>query len=162
MLFGRQGVGETLRGTLNNTIDRRYGNQQARDKNEAAINAGRYEIENRHLYRPEDDQQAEDQQRRAWEQHEQLQSSHNLTSQTPAHFMPGTFPHEEHSNRDSWGTFGAPEKIPGAAKLGSFFDKAAVRLGSRDNINVEQEPQAPKERGRLRKRSSSMLGVVQE
>ncbi|KAJ3525371.1 hypothetical protein NM208_g11671 [Fusarium decemcellulare] len=50
---GIHGAGETLRGTLNSTVDKHFGaNPKAMDKNQAAIDAGRYEIENRMFYHP--------------------------------------------------------------------------------------------------------------
>lgn len=151
MLINAQGVGETLRGTLNDSVDRHFGNNQhARDKNQAAIDAGRYEIEQRRLYQPyraEDGRQAESQQQRALEQQEHLQSGS------------GTAPADA-ADRASWGTFGAPDREAGASsRLGKLFGKATASV-----TQVDKPPQveAPKERTRLRKRSSSGLGVVQE
>lgn len=147
-----KGVGETLRGTLNDTVDRRFGNQQARDKNQAAIDAGRFEIEQRRFYQPyraEDGRQAEDQQERALEQQEQLQSGSAPDAANAA-------------DRASWGTFGAPDRDAGSSsKLGKLFSKAAP-LVSRESVDSTAQVEIPKERTRLRKRSSSVLGVVQE
>jgi hypothetical protein len=146
-LTATQGVGETLRGTLNDTVDRRFGNnQQARDKNQAAIDAGRFEIEQRRLYQPyyraEDGRQAEDQQERALEQQHHLQQGSAATAADGA-------------DRASWAPFGAADKDAGmGSKLGKLFGKPAGQ--------VPVEVEAPKERTRLRKRSSSALGVVQE
>ncbi|KKY36379.1 hypothetical protein UCDDA912_g03639 [Diaporthe ampelina] len=151
---GLHGVGETLRGTLNDSVDRRFGSsQQARDKNQAAIDAGRFEIEQRRLYqpyRPEDGRQAEDQQERALEQQEHLQPG---SATAPA----------DAADRASWGTFGAPDRDAGASsRLGKLFGKGTPSgsQGSVDSSTAQVE--APKERTRLRKRSSSVLGVVQE
>lgn len=148
-----QGVGETLRGTLNDSVDRHFGsnNQQARDKNQAAIDAGRFEIEQRRLYQPyraEDGRQAERQQERALEQQEHLQPG--SATAAPA----------DNGDRASWGTFGTPDKDTGASsRLGKLFNKASSSVLQVDHpAPVEQ----PKERTRLRKRSSSALGVVQE
>lgn len=151
ILTAVQGVGETLRGTLNDTIDRRFGNnQQAREKNQAAIDAGRFEIEQRRLYQPyraEDGRQAEDQQERALEQQQHLQPGSAATTTADG------------ADRASWGTFGAPDRDSGASsRLGKLFGKSTTQ-GSMDKP-VQVEP--PKERTRLRKRSSSALGVVQE
>lgn len=154
MLTTMKGVGETLRGTLNDSIDRRFGNNpQARDKNQAAIDAGRFEIEQRRFYQPhraEDGRQAEDQQERALEQQEHLQPG---SAAAPS----------DAADRASWGTFGAPDRDAGASssRLGKLFGKGtpSSSQGSVDNI---AQAEAPKERTRLRKRSSSVLGVVQE
>lgn len=146
-----QGVGETLRGTLNDSVDRHFGNsQQARDKNQAAIDAGRFEIEQRRFYQPyraEDGRQAERQQEKALEQQEHLQPG---PAAAPA----------DNGDRASWGTFGTPDKDAGASsRLGKLFNKASSSVLQVDKpAQVEQ----PKERTRLRKRSSSALGVVQE
>lgn len=52
---GLHGAGEALRGTVNSVVDRRLGaDQETMRKNEAAIQAGRYEIENRRFYREHD------------------------------------------------------------------------------------------------------------
>jgi hypothetical protein len=150
ILTAAKGVGETLRGTLNDTVDRHFGNnQQARDKNQAAIDAGMFEIEQRRLYQPyraEDGRQAEDQQERALEQQQHLQPASAATTADAA-------------DRASWGTFGVPDRDSGASsRLGKLFGKSASQ-GSADKP-VQVEP--TKERTRLRKRSSSALGVVQE
>lgn len=154
VLTAFQGVGETLRGTLNDTIDRRFGNQQAREKNQAAIDAGRFEIEQRRFYQPyraEDGRQAEDQQERALEQQQQLQPGSATTTTTAAA--------ADAADRASWGTFGSPDRDSGASsRLGKLFGKSTAQ-GLVDKP-VQVEP--PKERTRLRKRSSSALGVVQE
>lgn len=143
-----QGVGETLRGTLNDTVDRRFGNnQQAREKNQAAIDAGRFEIEQRRFYQPyraEDGRQAQDQQERALEQQQHLQSATTTA---------------DGADRASWGTFGAPDRDSGASsRLGKLFGKSTAQASVDKPVQVEP----PKERTRLRKRSSSALGVVQE
>ncbi|WKT50268.1 hypothetical protein QSH57_015216 [Fusarium oxysporum f. sp. vasinfectum] len=50
---GIHGAGETLRGTLNSSVDKHFGGTpQAIEKNQAAIDAGRYEIDNRTFYHP--------------------------------------------------------------------------------------------------------------
>lgn len=146
-----KGVGETLRGTLNDSVDRRFGNnQQARDKNQAAIDAGRFEIEQRRFYQPyraEDGRQAEDQQQRALEQQEHLQPG---SATAPA----------DAADRASWGTFGAPDGDTGvSSRLGKLFGKA---MTSTSQVDSTAQVETPKERTRLRKRSSSALGVVQE
>lgn len=148
-----KGVGETLRGTLNDSVDRRFGNnQQARDKNQAAIDAGRFEIEQRRFYQPyraEDGRQAEDQQERALEQQEHLQPG---AAAAPA----------DAADRASWGTFGAPDRDSGAgSRLGKLFGKSTPPV-SQGPVDNPAQVEAPKERTRLRKRSSSALGVVQE
>ncbi|KAK7706325.1 hypothetical protein SLS64_007665 [Diaporthe eres] len=145
------GVGETLRGTLNDSVDRRFGSsQQAREKNQAAIDAGRFEIEQRRFYqpyRPEDGRQAEDQQERALEQQEHLQPG---SATAPA----------DATDRASWGTFGAPDGDAGVSnRLGKLFGKTTPSVSQVDRPTPVE---TPKERTRLRKRSSSALGVVQE
>lgn len=58
-----QGVGETLRGTLNTSVEKHFGaNAQAMDENKAALEAGRYEMENRRFYRPRQYRQQNDDQ----------------------------------------------------------------------------------------------------
>lgn len=146
-----KGVGETLRGTLNDSVDRRFGSsQQARDKNQAAIDAGRFEIEQRRFYqpyRPEDGRQAEDQQERALEQQEHLQPGY---ATAPA----------DATDRASWGTFGAPDGDAGVSnRLGKLFGKTTPSVSQ---VDKPAQVETPKERTRLRKRSSSALGVVQE
>lgn len=112
-----QGAGETLRGTLNSTVERHLGsNQQAVEKSQAAIDAGRYEIENKQFYRPD--------------------------------VMHQTVPRKEVGSASS------------SSRLNSFFQKAAGRPLS--TASVEEEVTPPRERMKLRKRSSSRLRVVRE
>jgi hypothetical protein len=130
-----QGAGETLRGTLNSTVDRHFGhNARAMEKNQEAIDAGRYEIANRRFYHPDDVGQGHEQ---------QYQTSAVSPSQ------------ETFSSSDLSGSSGSER--PGS-RLGNFLNRATGRPGRPVDV-IEEEP---RERAKLKKRSSSRLGAVRE
>jgi hypothetical protein len=133
-----QGAGETLRGTLNSTVDRHFGaNPRAMEKNQAAIDAGRYEVENRRFYHPNDVGQTADQ---------------HYTTASPQQEVP-----------DSAGSgIGWSERASASSsRLGNFINKATGRPSSRVGADSD-DGEPPRERMKLRKRSSSRLSVVGE
>ena len=129
-----QGAGETLRGTLNSTVDRTFHTSNydlAAEKNQAALEAGRYEIENRRLYHPANPRDGD------------------TSSQDLAPPIPNAQDNRRMSSNGS-------ERGP--SRLASWVSKAAGRLPSR--VDEEEEPApTPRPTAKLRKRNSSSSGI---
>jgi hypothetical protein len=125
-------MGETLRGTLNSSVDKRFsaGSESAQAKNQAAIEAGRFERHNHQFYSPDDVGR---------------QYGVPASQKGPA---PASSEWNTHDG-------GAGEQRTGG-RLGQFINRASRPLSGGDEY--EQEPRPRK----LRKRSSSRLGVVPE
>ncbi|KAK8084193.1 hypothetical protein PG997_005464 [Apiospora hydei] len=144
--FKSQGAGEALRGTFNSTVDRHlpFGNTNAgamEKKNQAAIEAGRYEVAHRRFYHPDDVQH--------------VQQDHG---------QPGA------TNYTPTGGGGGGGAAAAAAAGPRSQEQQAVPATGRggDDVAQQQQPEsvADKEktrpRARLQKRSSSKLGIVGE
>lgn len=153
MLTHMQGASETLRGTLNQTVDKHFGgNPQAMEKNQAAIEAGLYEIDNRKFYHPN-------------EYRQQRPDDSGPSSDAPP--IPDAQYDDPPFNMGN--TTGSPSVADGEreqrrSRLGSLFAKSTGRAASQPGADGTT-PRT--ERGKLRKRSSSgpgtpKLGIVGE
>ncbi|KAK7942373.1 uncharacterized protein PG986_011486 [Apiospora aurea] len=177
---GLHGAGEALRGTFNSTVDRHlpFGNTNAdamEKKNQAAIEAGRYEVAHRRFYRPDDVQHVQ-----------QDHGQPGATNYTPTggggggggaaaaaaavprsqeqQAVPATGPADA-SGKEQRGLLGRAS----ASRLGNFINIAANRPTSGrggNDVAQQQQPEsvADKEktrpRARLQKRSSSKLSIA--
>lgn len=105
------------------------------EKNQAAIDQGRYEIENRRFYHPNEYRQDGQQ------QHEPRMTPNDLGS--------------------SWSVSGGAEagRQSSKGRLGNLFNKATGRLSTAGQVEERPEPAAIPERARLRKRSSSRMSA---
>jgi hypothetical protein len=152
MLF-LQGAGETLRGTLNSTVEKHFGaNPQAIEANQAAIDAGRYEMDNRRFYHPND-----------YRQQQENPVHTNGTGAAQLHDAPYDDPSWSMSSGLAGPDRGRQSR---RSKLGSLFTKGIGHSSSQvDSDNPFPAPEP--ERAKLRKRSSSRLsgsklGIVRE
>jgi hypothetical protein len=135
-----QGAGETLRGTLNSSVDRRFGaNHQTTAKDQAAIETGRYEVENGRF-----------------EHWGQSQSSQQPVAQ------PIIAGDETSASSDSYGPGSRDGEHASAGLLGGLIHKAAKRATSGRVPDEFVIDQPPKPRSRLKKKSSSKLSAVNE
>lgn len=151
---GIHGAGEALRGTVNSVVDRRLGaDQETMKKNEAAIQAGRYEIENCRFYGKKGEEPP----------------SQGDFGQAPDVYVPGgTHPASQQDSRKSDNLGESFSNRVAKSRLGDRLGNFAKALGERsDDTGREDvhEPQAPaplRRPAKLQKRSSSMLSVVGE
>jgi len=154
-------MGETLRGTINSTVDQRFGGSaHAADKNQAALDTGRYEREHRQFYHHPDDVG-------------QPQYAAPPPPSEPS--SASTSPEFADYGAASGGGWAAGPGGPGqqpaagggadpqrnsAGGLRELFNRATARPLSRiseaDSVESGSRPR------KLRKRSSSRGGVVQE
>lgn len=155
---GIHGAGEALRGTVNSVMDRRLGaDQETMKKNEEAIQAGRYEIENRRFLhgKQSDDPQAP--------------PSQSNVGQVPDLYVPvGTHPAAQQEYRNNSNTGESFSNRVAKSRLGDRLGNFTKVWGGErsDDTGREDvhEPQAAPVRrpAKLQKRSSSMLSVVGE
>ncbi|UZP39473.1 hypothetical protein NXS19_007289 [Fusarium pseudograminearum] len=143
---GIHGAGETLRGTLNSTVDKHFGGTPAAiEKNQAAIEAGRYEIDKGKFYHPN--------QYRLSRPHEDSGPSSDAPPIPDAQYDDPPF--------NMGNTTGSPAVIDNdrerrRSRLGSFFGKSTGRASSQPGA----DPMTPRaERQKLKKRSSSGPGT---
>lgn len=150
LISSTQGAGETLRGTLNSTADRRFGNQQTMEKNQRTIDAGRYEIENQRFYHPDE-------------------HPHEKQPELPNPYQGGgpvtpplyQVPFDDTAG-SSWSVSGGANanergRQSSRSKLGNFLSKATGRPINLGGADDEAEPTPVPQRAKLQKRSSSRL-----
>ena len=141
-------MGETLRGTINATVDQRFGaNPHAMEKNQAAIEAGRYEREHRQFYHPDD----------VGHSYAQPPSEPSSNSTSPEF--------ADYGANGAWSSQPAAAQLTAAAEpqrnpaggLRELFNRATARPLSRidetDSVDSGTRPR------KLRKRSSSQIRV---
>lgn len=123
------------------------------EKNQAAIDTGRYEIENRRFVHPND-----------YRQQQQQQNQHYTTTAAPLHGI--TY---DDAMGSSWDVSGGTDRgrQSSRSKLGNFFNKASGRPSSQGVTETPGDSSLVPERAKLRKRSSSLqsgskLSVVGE
>lgn len=147
-------MGETLRGTVNATVDQRFGNNpQAVEKSRAAIEAGRYEREHRQFYHPDDVGQS--------------YAAAPPSSESGSHSTSPDF--GDYGAGNGWASQPAATTQPGAGGdaqrnsaggLRELFNRAGGRPLSRiDETDSLESGSRPR---KLRKRSSSRGGMVRE
>jgi len=143
---GIHGAGETLRGTLNSSVDRHFGGSSAAiEKNQAAIEAGRYEIEKGKFYHPN--------QYRLQRPHDDAGPSSDAPPIPDAQYDDPPF--------NMGNTTGSPpvtdnDRDRRRSRLGSLFGKSTGRASSQPGADG-MTPRA--ERQKLKKRSSSGPGT---
>ena len=133
------GAGETIRGTLNSTVDRHLGaDPKAMEKNQAAIETGRFEMENKQFYTP-----------------------HNYTFEKDC--PPNGEMHEVTDYQQSVGDSAGDKDKPrsrkgGMSRFSNLLNKPAEPSStSGGSNNIDTRPGV--DRARLRKRSSSLQRV---
>lgn len=149
---GIHGAGEALRGTVNSVVDRRLGaDQEAMKKNEAAIQVGRYEIENRRFHGRHDD----------------MTNSHSDAVEAPEIKTYSALPAAQQDGRSSSNIGESFSQRVSKSRFGDRLGNFAKVLGERSEESGREdayEPEmAPARRpAKLQKRSNSMLSVVGE
>lgn len=126
------------------------------EKNQNAIEAGRYEIENRRFYHP-DEYTHQQQPPHHRQQHQQEQHAAGEEPTPPLYQVP--FDNDMGTRWSVTGGADANERgrQSSRSKLGNLFSKATGKPSSRVGSDGEIDPTPVPERARLKKRSSSRL-----